>query len=167
MSTAYTSSSSSSIDYGHVQKIRINLDDLDGLGIVHNARYAILFERVLIDYWLDRGWHFDAKRSVLPDILQVVGEFHIRFRVPIMSIGHVSVHFWLERVDGPRATYEFRFLSPDGGTVYAEGHRVQVNIDPATLKPAPFSDKALDMSRVLMRAPGSAPPEAGPPTTEC
>jgi acyl-CoA thioester hydrolase len=151
-----------SADYGQVLPVRINFDDLDSLGVVHNARYSLLFERALIKYWLDRGWHFDAKRSVMPDTLQVVSEFRIRYHLPITSIGDVSVHFWLEKVNGYRSTYGFRFISLDSQTTYAEGHRIQVRLDPVTLSPIPYSDKSLDMSRVLMRPQGVAPTEREP-----
>lgn len=153
-----------SAEYGHEQLVRISLDDLDGLGIVHNARYALLFERALISYWLDRGWHFDPNRSIIPDVLQVVGEFGIRYRSPITAIGDVAVRFWIDRAEGARSTYAFQFLSLDRQTVYAEGHRVQIRLDPATLRPTPYSDEVMAMARVLMR-PRSAAASENEPTT--
>ena len=37
--------------YGHAEPVAIHFDDLDAMGIVHNARYAVLVERALPPYW--------------------------------------------------------------------------------------------------------------------
>jgi acyl-CoA thioester hydrolase len=50
----------------------------------------------------------------------------------------VDVHFWAERVGETSAVYGFRFVT--GDVVHAEGRRIIVKLDPATLRPAPWSD---------------------------
>lgn len=42
-------------DYGHIEPIAVYFDDLDAMGIVHNARYAVLLERAVTPYWTERG----------------------------------------------------------------------------------------------------------------
>ena len=35
------------IDYGHAELLPVPFDDLDPMGMIHNARYALLIERAL------------------------------------------------------------------------------------------------------------------------
>ena len=39
-----TVASQPTIDYGHVEVLPVHFDDLDPMGMVHNARYAVLIE---------------------------------------------------------------------------------------------------------------------------
>ena len=54
---------------GVVVRKRIYLEDLDGFGVVHHARFAVLFDNAVLDYWLDAGWVPDTATH-----LQVVRE---------------------------------------------------------------------------------------------
>jgi acyl-CoA thioester hydrolase len=63
------------------------------------------------------------------------------------------VHFWLEQFGETSGDYRFRFLSPDGRTVHAEGRRVIVRLDPASLRPAPWTDAAREVAATLLRTP--------------
>ncbi|WP_245966486.1 acyl-CoA thioesterase [Sphaerisporangium album] len=76
-------------------------------------------------------------------------EFQITYHVPIQGVGEPLVHFWLEHLGDSSGVYGFRVLSSDGQTVHAEGRRVNVNLDPATLRPTPFSDETRDAAQVL------------------
>src|SRR6516164_4914113 len=66
----------------------------------------------------------------------VVKEFAITYHVPITRIGPVHVQLWLDRLGNTSAVYGFRVLSEDETVTHAEGRRVQVRLDPATLRPA-------------------------------
>ena len=39
--------SSTAVHYGHTEPVPVHFDDLDPMGLVHNARYAVLLERAL------------------------------------------------------------------------------------------------------------------------
>ena len=65
-----------------------------------------------------------------------VREFAITYRAPITRIGAVRVQLWLDHLGSTNAVYGFRVRSDDGAVVHAEGRRVQVRLDPATLRPA-------------------------------
>ena len=41
------------------ETIMIYFDDLDAMGVVHNGRYVIVFERALGAYWTRAGWPYD------------------------------------------------------------------------------------------------------------
>jgi acyl-CoA thioester hydrolase len=128
------------IPTGHVEPVQIHFDDLDAMGVVHNARYVLLLERALAAYWSERGWPFDPAMPHFTDIFFVVREFSITYHAPIATVGTVGVHFWIEHIGTSSVVYGFRVLSDDHSVVHAEGRRVQVKLDPATLRPAPMRD---------------------------
>ncbi|WP_223199377.1 acyl-CoA thioesterase [Solihabitans fulvus] len=128
------------MDDGHFATVEVHFDDLDAMGVLHNSRYALLVERATNTYWQRLGWSMDAAVSTFPEVLPVVREFMISFAVPVVGAGERVVHLWLDRLGTTSVVYGFRVLSDDRSVVHAQGHRVVVNLDPATLRPAPISD---------------------------
>ena len=120
---------------GVVVRKRIYLDDLDGFGVVHHARYALLLDDAVLDYWLDAGWIPDTATH-----LQVIRELTLTYHQPITGMGDVDVHFWVDRAGRTSVTYRFEVLSTDRSVLHAEGHRVLVNINAQTLRPEPLTD---------------------------
>ena len=130
------------VDYGHVEAVVVHFDDLDPMGLMHNARYALLLERGLSRYWAARGHSFVDGRPTSADMVHAVREFAITYHRPITGTGPVALHFWVDRLGSSSATYGFRFLSLDGEHLYADGRRVHVRFDLATGRPTPWSDEA-------------------------
>ncbi|GAB7041041.1 MULTISPECIES: acyl-CoA thioesterase [Catenuloplanes] len=139
-------------EYGVTAPVTIHFDDLDALGILHNARYAVLAERAILEWWAARGWTFAGNRPTKPDAFNVIREYSVTFHVPIAGAGPAAVHFWLEKLGTTSAEYRFRFLSADGSVVHAEGRRVNVCLDPATMRPTPWSDEARVAAKEITRA---------------
>ncbi|MFI6759412.1 acyl-CoA thioesterase [Micromonospora sp. NPDC050417] len=139
------------VPFGHAEPVSVHFDDLDPMGIVHNAKYALLFERALTPYWAERGFLFENGRITEPDMFHAVIEFSISYRAPIRGTGPILVHFWFERFGTSSAEYRFRLLSADGSTLHAEGRRAIVRLDPATLRPTPWTEAALTVGRALLR----------------
>jgi len=133
---------------------RIYLDDLDGFGMLHHARYALLFDNAVIDFWADAGWTLDPSDSVL-----VIRELSLTYHQPVVGITDVDVHLWVERAGRTSVTYRFQVLSTDHAVIHADGHRVVVNLDSETLRPAPFDDATWAMAQPLL-APGVERPAA-------
>ncbi|WP_183094403.1 acyl-CoA thioesterase [Nocardioides stalactiti] len=127
---------------------RVYLDDLDGFGMLHHARYALLFDNAVIDYWADAGWEIDPATSVL-----VIRELSLTYHQPVVGISDVDVHFWVERAGTTSVTYRFEVLSADHSVVHADGHRVVVFLDGQTLRPTPIPDEIWDKAAPLL-APG-------------
>lgn len=150
--TAALHSARPTVEFGHLEPITVYYDDLDAMGIVHNARYALLLERAITPYWAARGHAFTGGRPTSPDIFHAVREFSITYCAPIQGTGEVGVHFWLERFGDTSAVYGFRILSRDHATVYAEGRRAIVRLDPATLRPTPWTDSARAVAATLLRS---------------
>ena len=146
------------VHYGHVAPVPVHFDDLDAMGIVHNSRYAVMLERALTAFWSERGHSFAADsvagatfgRGTTSDVFNAVREFAITYHRPINHTGEVAVHFWLDRLGDTSAVYAFRFASPDLSTVYAEGRRVVVKLDPVAMRPARWSDDARAVAVTLL-----------------
>ncbi|MET7394631.1 thioesterase family protein [Dactylosporangium sp. NPDC005572] len=138
---------------GHVEPFTVHFDDLDAMGIVHNARYAVFLERALSNWWGERGHSYAGGRPTTSDVMHAVAEYSISYRTPVRGTGDIGVHFWLESLGESSAVYRFRIVSADGQTVHAEGRRVNVKLDPRTLRPAPWSDHARSVCQVLIAPP--------------
>jgi acyl-CoA thioester hydrolase len=152
MTTAFVTGLS--LDYGQVKLLPVHFDDLDPMGMVHNARYALLIERALTTFWNQCGHTFHDGRPITPDAFNVVKEFSISYRAPIRGTGDVLVHFWLEHIGRSSAVYGFRLLSPSGTTLYAEGRRVVIKLDQTTLRPSPWTPETRAVAEGLLRRPG-------------
>ncbi|MBB2940783.1 acyl-CoA thioester hydrolase [Actinoplanes lutulentus] len=131
--------------------VPVHFDDLDAMGMLHNSRYAVLVERAISLWWAERGVSFAGGRPTTPDAFNVVREYGITFNRPVLGTGNVTVHFWLEKLGTSSATYRFRVTSTDGETVYAEGRRVNVRLDPATMRPSPWTDHARTLATTILQ----------------
>ncbi len=136
---------------GHVEVVPVHYDDLDAMGIVHNARYAVLLERALNAFWTPLGYTFDGGVFSQPDAFLAVAEFSIVYRAPFRGTGKVNVHFWIDRLSETSAVYGFRMVSGDGATMHAEGRRVQIRLDQETMRPTAWSPPCREILQALQR----------------
>ncbi|MEV4571262.1 thioesterase family protein [Nonomuraea sp. NPDC049419] len=143
-------------DDGVYEPVQVHFDDIDAMGLLHNSRYALLVERAISTYWQRLGWAPDPARSAFKDVFLAVREFKVTYHVPIAGAGEPLVHFWMERMGRTSGVYGFRVLSADRAVAHAEGYRVNVNLDPATLRPAPFSDELRAAAAPLVRRTAAA-----------
>ena len=139
------------LPYGDLVRLPVHFDDLDAMGVLHNSRYAVLVERAVVLWWTARGVSFSGGRPTTPDAFNVVREYAVTFHRPVRGTGDIDVHFWLDRMGTTSADYRFRVTSTDGGTVFAEGRRVNVRLDPATMRPAPWTDDGRRIAAALVR----------------
>ena len=146
-----TTETETTAPFGAVVAMPVHFDDLDAMGVLHNARYAVLVERAVVQWWSERGVSFAGGRPTTPDAFNVVREYAITFHRPVRGTGAIGVHFWLERMGTTSADYRFRVTSADGGTVFAEGRRVNVRLDPATMRPVPWTDHGRALGSTLLR----------------
>ncbi|NYJ02478.1 acyl-CoA thioester hydrolase [Nocardioides thalensis] len=139
---------------GVVIRKRIYLDDLDGFGMLHHARYALLFDNAVIDYWTDAGWTMDPAKEVL-----VIKELTLEYHAPVLGMTEVDVHFWVDRAGRSSVTYRFEVLSADHTVLHSSGSRVVVFLDGQTLRPTPIPADIWDKAGPLL-APGIEKPAA-------
>ncbi|GAA1616652.1 hotdog domain-containing protein [Nonomuraea maheshkhaliensis] len=135
------------------EPVYVHFDELDAMGLLHNSRYALLVERAIGTYWQRLGWVTDKDPSALKGVFMAVREFKVTYHVPIAGPGEVAVHFWMDHMGRTSGVYGFRVVSADRAVVHAEGYRVNVNLDPATLRPKPFSDELRSAAEPLLRTP--------------
>ena len=139
------------VPYGHLMRMPVHFADLDAMGVLHNARYAVLVERAMVLWWTERGVSFSGGRPTNPDAFNVVREYSITFHRPVRGTGEIAVHFWVEKLGTTSADYRFRVISADGAAVFAEGRRVNVRLDPATMRPAPWTEQGRVTAALLAR----------------
>ncbi|MBT8226864.1 MAG: acyl-CoA thioesterase [Dactylosporangium sp.] len=139
-----------STDFGYFEPVTVHFDDLDAMGVLHNARYALLVERAYVTYWTRQGFGYTGSQSP-PDAFAVVREFFITYHVPVRQVGPLGVHLWTERIGTSSTTIGFQVLSGDRTTVHADGHRVHIKLDPATMRPSPWSAEARELASALAR----------------
>lgn len=137
---------------GVIEPVMVHFDDLDAMGVVHNGRYVLLLERALAAYWTRAGWTLDPGAPGFGDSFFVVREFAITYHVPITRPGPVHVQLWLDHLGSTSAVYGFRVLSEDQAVTHAEGRRVQIKLDPATLRPAVIGPDLRAACRPLLQA---------------
>ncbi len=122
------------------QRMGVYFDDLDAFRILHNARYLLLFERVLGSFWQ----HVDIRGSIPGQgddaHTHLVASNHIDYRHPVRGIGEVRVRLWVERLGRSSLTFGFRMMPVDEDIDHAVGERVVVCVDPATYRPRPWTD---------------------------
>ena len=141
----------STVHKGFVHTVRVHFDELDQMGVLHNARYALLFERALSAFWAGHGHAFRNGRPTTSDAFNVVKESTITYIQPVRGAGELAVHVWLAHIGSSSGDYRFELTSTDGSVVYAHGRRVVVKLDPETQRPAPWSPESREIAQTLLR----------------
>jgi acyl-CoA thioester hydrolase len=124
----------------YVHRSTVWFDELDMVGVLHNARYAIHVERAMT------AWYHTLTDLDPSDGLVVVKQYDIEFIRPFTrERGELVVEVRLERRGTTSAVFGFRCLSfPEGEdgpeVLHARGIRAIVKVTPGTLRPAPWSD---------------------------
>ena len=127
----------------HVHRETIWFDELDMVGVMHNARYAIHVERAMT------SWYHSLSDTDPSDELIVVKQYDIEFIKPFtLERSELVVEISLERRGRTSAVFSFRCLSyPEGEdgpeVLHARGTRAIVKVSPGDLRPAPWSGKYL------------------------
>ncbi|MFS8199351.1 acyl-CoA thioesterase [Streptomyces sp. CWNU-52B] len=138
---------------GTTQVVDVHFEDLDPTGVLHNSRYLLLVERAVTGFWLSQGWHYDSARSAFAESMQVVRTQTITYHQPIVEPGRIAVHFWVDRIGNTSYTYGYQIRSLDRTALYAEGSRVQVNLDSTTLMPTPITGGVKEIAVRLIGDP--------------
>jgi acyl-CoA thioester hydrolase len=135
----------------HVFRTRVWFDELDKVGVLHNARYAVHAERALTS-WFESQPDLDQSE----DAHHLVKGYEIEFRVPVVAAGELDVELRVAKLGTTSCAYGFRFVAVAGGaagatgadgadgsqrTVYAAGTRTIVKIvrTDGVMRPAPWS----------------------------
>ena len=118
----------------------VYFDDLDAFQILHNARYLLLIERTIGDFWRKMGWGGPLSSRKHPDQHHLVRVNHFEYHRAVQDVERVRVRVWVERLGRTSLTFGFRVLPIDMDTPYATGHRVLVRVDHEQRRPVPWSN---------------------------
>lgn len=129
-------------------------DELDALGVLHNARYAVHVERALSAFYASHGGRWSPGDDPDPDQFIVVRAYDITFDAPVRGVGELTVELWVDKLGRTSCTYGFRVLDADGAVTHARGSRTIVKVDPHTLRPTAWSAAAIARHRPLIRSQG-------------
>ena len=114
----------------------VYFDDLDAFQILHNARYLLLFERAIGEFWAQHfGWPPLLSAEPGSDQYHLVRANHIEYLAPVEGVGHVRIRLQVTRLGRTSITFQARFLPPDADICYAVAERVLVKVHPHTHKP--------------------------------
>ncbi len=78
-------------------------------------------------------------RHCTGDEVSVVRDITVEQLNPVTAAGTLRIDVWVETLDENSCTYGFLCSSEDGLTPYARGERTVVKLDPALLRPSPWS----------------------------
>ena len=122
------------------QVMGVYFDDLDSYHILHNARYLLLFERTLGEFWRELGFgalqHEDA-----PELFHYVRANNIEYLYPVFGVGRVRVRVWIEKLGRTSLTFGFCLMPLDEDRQHAVGTRTVVCVDPDSHRPCPWGDE--------------------------
>ena len=119
----------------------VYFDDLDILGVLHNARYAVLLERTIGDFWKKMGWGGLAELNRNPDQFHVVRVNHLEYVRAVEGHDEVRVRIWVEKLGRTSLNFGFSVLPTDEDTIFAKGYRVLVSVDQESRRPKPWSEE--------------------------
>jgi acyl-CoA thioester hydrolase len=121
----------------HEQVHGVYFDDLDPFGILHNARYVLLFERTLGSFWMHMGL---GRFNEAPDRFHFVRANHVDYLAPIVGPQQVRVRAEIAKLGSSSLTFAFRLMPLDLDEDCAVGTRTVVRVDPTSRRPTPWSD---------------------------
>jgi acyl-CoA thioester hydrolase len=120
----------------------VYFDDLDAMGMLHNARYFSLTDRTISAFFESRGRRWESDPRLNPDQHWAVREQHLAYSTPFRGVGLLDVELSVERLGVTSATYRVRFSS--NGREHASGSRTVIKIDPDTGRPAAWTARTRD-----------------------
>jgi acyl-CoA thioester hydrolase len=124
----------------HEEVMGVYFDDLDPFQILHNARYLLLFERTMGEFWSHLGFG-GLQDEALPDRFHFVKANTVSYDSPVRGVGKVRVRAWVQKLGTTSLTFGFRLMPMDEDRDHATGTRTIVRVDPVTWRPTAWTDE--------------------------
>ena len=131
-------------------KSHVYFDELDPMQMLHNARFAAHVERAVTSWYAMSGKKWESNVADNPDQFHVVRELRIEYLNPVIGPGPLRIDIWVQHLGNTSCRYGFRCASEDGRVDYARGERTIVKIDPATKRPAAWTEFFREHHAALM-----------------
>jgi acyl-CoA thioester hydrolase len=117
-------------------KQRVYWDMLDLLGVLHNARYVVMFERARFDFWAHLGVGPEAPGFDWP---YLVVRNEVNYKAAIRSEQEATVSVEISGIKSSSVTFRHTLIDA-AGVVSAEGSTTLVRVDAESGRPVPWSD---------------------------
>ena len=129
----------------------VHFDELDPMHMLHNSRFPAHIERAVSAWFASNGgrWRTDVREN--PDQFHVVRDLRIEYLNPVIGPGSMRIDIWVEHLGTTSCVYGFLCSSADGNTPYARGARTVVKLDPASFRPAPWTDRFRQAHNELLK----------------
>ncbi|MCB1685493.1 MAG: acyl-CoA thioesterase [Pseudomonadales bacterium] len=106
--------------------IRVRSTDIDGDGIVNNARYFEFFEQARLEHMT----RLELIRPLRPEVAErrhfTIAETTCRYKMPLRYRDWIRVRCWFSEVRNRSFVLTYEILMRDSSTLVAEGTSVQV-----------------------------------------
>ena len=112
----------------------VYFDDLDAMGMLHNARFAVLLDRAISAYFESHGLRWEPQAARNPDQHWAVRHQAFEYFAPFRGVGTLEVAMWIGAVGSTSATYSAVFRS--GDVVHVRAHRTVVKLDLTSARPS-------------------------------
>jgi acyl-CoA thioester hydrolase len=119
-----------------ISKQLVYWDMLDLLGVLHNARYVVMFERARFDFWSHLGVGPQAPGFDWP---YVVARNEVNYRSAIRSEQEVEVTVVIQQIQNSSLTFEHTVIDARG-VVSADGATTLVRVDAKSYRPVAWSE---------------------------
>jgi acyl-CoA thioester hydrolase len=120
-----------------ISKQTVYWDMLDLLGVLHNARYVVMFERARFDFWSNLGVGPEAPGFDWP---YVVARNEVNYKSAIRTEQEVAVTVRIQQIRNSSVTFEHSVVD-EHGVVSADGTTTLVRVDAETYRPVSWSDR--------------------------
>ncbi|HRZ10523.1 MAG TPA: thioesterase family protein [Gemmatimonadales bacterium] len=112
----------------HVDTIaRVNYSEIDQMGVVYHARYAVWLDVARTEYLRQAGMSYRELEAM--GFFLVVGDLTMRYHRPARYDDVVNVRCWVRELASRRVTFAYRLTHAERGTllVTAETRMLSLN----------------------------------------
>jgi acyl-CoA thioester hydrolase len=117
-------------------RARVNYSEIDQMGVVYHARYAVWLDVARTEYLRQAGMSYRELEAM--GFFLVVGDLSMRYHRPA-RYDDVNIRCWVRELASRRVTFAYRLTLAEGGTllVTAETRMLSLNhqFEPTRLPP--------------------------------
>src|SRR3982750_4437119 len=95
-----------------ISRQKVFWDQLDFLGVLHNAAYVLLFERARTEFWRSLGISGYGDSGL--DWPYFVARNEINYRKPVTSEEETTISVWISRLGTTSITFVHEVYGADG-----------------------------------------------------
>src|SRR5258708_6033807 len=129
----------------------VHFDELDPMKMLHNSRFAAHVERAVSAWYQENGGKWEPDHAGKPDQGHGLRGLPVEVLHPVPRLGAMRLELRVEPLGTTSCVYGFLCPSEDGTAPSARGERTIVKIDPASYRPAPWSDGFRDVHHTLLK----------------